>query len=209
MGKKQTWKWEHLFLYFACLMVFSLGTQGCSRFKLWQGKQRLTGATKLMIKGKHQKSLEYNKEVLRLFPQMFGDQALFQMGLNYSHPENPNSSYQKAIESFQSIIVEYPESSLKDDAVVWVLLLRKIEEKEKMISELENQNESIKYINMMLEDKKMKLENQNAILMNKNVSLKAKNIKLEDQIKKLKEVDLGIEDKKRKESPEELGEKVQ
>lgn len=170
MGTKRTWKRKHLFLYITCLITMLYGIQGCAHFKNlqanfkhWQAKRKLAGAMALMFNGNYKESLEDNKEVLRLFPQTFGDQALFQMGLNYAHPENPDTNYQKSIESFQSIIVEYSKSRFRDEAAIWILLLRKVEAKDKKIDDFQHQIEN-----------------------------------LEDQIKKLKEIDLGIEEKKRK-----------
>lgn len=130
--------------------------------KKWQGKQDLAKARTLMFKGDYDASLKYNKEVLRQFLRTLGDQALFQMGLNYAHPENPNPDNKKSIECFQSIIEEFPKSSIRDEAGIWILFLQKTIENKKRFDNLQRQNENLK-----------------------------------DQIEKLKEIDLGIEDKKR------------
>ncbi len=130
--------------------------------KKWQGKQDLAKARALMFKGDYEASLKYNKEVLRQFPRMLGDQALFQMGLNYAHPENPNPDNQKSIECFQKIIEKFPKSSIGDEAVIWILFIQKTIENKKMFDNLQRDKENLK-----------------------------------DQIEKLKNIDLGIEDKKR------------
>ncbi len=130
--------------------------------KKWQGKQDLAKARTLMFKGDYEASLKYNREVLRQFPRTLGDQALFQMGLNYAHTENPNPDNQKSIECFQSIIEKFPKSSIRDEAVIWILFLRKTIENKKRFDNLQRQKENLK-----------------------------------DQNEKLKNIDLGIEDKKR------------
>ncbi|MCP4252157.1 MAG: tetratricopeptide repeat protein [Candidatus Scalindua sp.] len=130
--------------------------------KKWQGKQDLAKARALMFKGDYEASLKYNKEVLRQFPRMLGDQALFQMGLNYAHPENPKPDNQKSIECFQKIIEKFPKSSIGDEAVIWILFIQKTIENKKMFDNLQRDKENLK-----------------------------------DQIEKLKNIDLGIEDKKR------------
>ena len=153
MGKKRTWKRKYIFLFITSIIALAI-IQGCSNIKSWQAKRKLNKANKIMIKGEFEKSLDNNKEVLRLFPQMLGDQAHYQMGLNYAHPENPNMDYQKAIEIFQSIIVEYPKSELRDEATIWILSLRKFSENSERINELENQIKKLKEIDLGIEEKK-------------------------------------------------------
>ncbi len=102
--------------------------------KKWQGKQDLAKARALMLNGYYDLSLKNNEEVLGLYPRTLGDKALFQMGLNYAHPKNPKQDYHKAIEYFQNIINEYPESDIRDDAGFWVLFLQEIVEKNNEIT---------------------------------------------------------------------------
>ncbi len=203
MGTKRAGKGKYLFLYFACLVAILLEIQGCTNFtekrqdkqnladtkipmdkeddetplkdfkevltlfpqfaRKWQGKQTLAKARALMLNGYYESSLKNNKEVLRLFPNSLGDQALFQMGLNYAHPENPNMDYKKSTECFQNIIKEFPESNIRDKAGIWILFLQEITKKNKRINNLQNQIENLQY-----------------------------------QIEGLKEIDLGIEEEKRK-----------
>ena len=129
--------------------------------KKWQGKQDLAKAGVLMFEGDYEASLKYNREVLRLFPRTLGDQALFQMGLNYAHTENPNPDNQESIECFQSIIEGFPESSIKGEAAIWILFLQKTIEDNKKFYHLQRQNENLEdqieklnKIDLGIEDKK-------------------------------------------------------
>ncbi|MEE8190446.1 MAG: hypothetical protein V3T79_02490 [Candidatus Scalindua sediminis] len=122
--------------------------------KKWQGKQDLAKARTLMFKGDYEASLKYNKEVLRQFPRTLGDHALFQMGLNYAHPENPNPDNQKSIECFQSIIEEFPKSSIRDEAVIWILFLQRFDNLQRQKENLKDQIEKLKIIDLGIEDKK-------------------------------------------------------
>ncbi len=160
--------------------------------RMWQGKQDIAKARTFMFKGDYEASIKYNKEVLRQFPRTLGDQALFQMGLNYAHPENPNPDNQKSIECFKSIIEEFPKSSIRDEVGIWILFLQKTIEDKKRFNNLQHQNENLKdqieklkKIDLGIEDKK-RFDN-----------LQRQNENLKDQIEKLKRIDLGIEDKKR------------
>ncbi len=144
--------------------------------KKWQGKQNLAIAKTFMFESDYNSSILYNEKVLSQFPKSLGDQALFQMGLTYVHPENPKLDNQKSLECFQRIIEEFPKSSIRDEAGIWILVLQKI----------------------IKNDKRFRLKNKN---------LRYQIGSLKNQIKKLKEIDLGIEDKKRIDLPEERGER--
>ncbi len=129
--------------------------------KKWQGKQDLAKARTFMFEGDYESSLKYNREVLRQFPRTMGDQALFQMGLNYAHTKNPNPDNQESIECFQSIIEEFPKSSIRDEASIWILFLQKTIENKKRFDHLQRQKENLKdqieklkKIDLGIEDKK-------------------------------------------------------
>jgi hypothetical protein len=162
--------------------------------KEWQGKQGIAEAKTLMFKGDFEASIKRNKDVLRQFPLTLGDQALFQMGLNYSHPEKANPDNQKAIECFQRVLDDYPKSNIRDEAETWILFLQKTIENEKKFEGLQSQEEDLK--NQIEKHKKIYL--QKTIKNNKRLEdLQSQKEDLKDQIEKLKKIDLGIEDKKR------------
>ncbi len=167
----------------------------------WQGKQDLAKARALMFKGNYEASLKYNRNVLKQFPRILGDQALFQMGLNYAHPEKANPDYQKAIECFQRVIEDYPKSNIRDEAETWILFLQKTIENNKRFEGLQSQKEDLKDQKDDLTDqieKQKKIDLQKTKENNKRLEdLQSQKEDLKDQIEKLKKIDLGIEDKKR------------
>jgi len=136
------------------------------------------------------------KEVLRLYPRILGDEALFQMGLIYAYPRNPDQDYQKSLKRFQRVIKEFPKSELKDQAEVWACVLQKIIDKDRELGKLEQRNS---YLGKALEKKQKKvkgLESQVEKLKDQVEKLKDQVEKLKDQLLRLKEIDLGIEEKK-------------
>ncbi len=169
--------------------------------KKWQGKQDIAEARTLMFKGDYEASLKLNKDVLRQFPLTLGDQALFQMGLNYAHPEKANPDNQKATECFQSIIEDFPKSSIRDEALIWILFLQKTIENNESFEGLQSQKDDLKDQKEDLTDqieKHKKIDLQKTIENNKRLEdLQSQKEGLKDQIEKLKKIDLGIEDKKR------------
>jgi len=191
MGRKQTRKRKHFFLYLACLITAFFVISGCLHFpipKKWQGEQHLEKAGSLIARGEYEAALQESKIVLSKFPKSLAAQALFQMGLIYVHPKNPNLNYQKSLASFQRIVTTYHGSGLRDDAQIWVLLIRQIVDEEKEIGNLKNKNASLE--KTVGADKK-KIKN-----------LQEKIKILQDQIEELKRVDMGIEEKKREIMPQ-------
>jgi tetratricopeptide (TPR) repeat protein len=71
---------------------------------------------------------------------------LFNEGLNYANNENPEKNYKAAIDSFNNIITNYPQSTLVKQAKIWVGTLDIIEQE--------------KQVDIEIEQKKKKLERQ-------------------------------------------------
>ncbi len=85
------------------------------------------------------------------------DQALFNKGLVYAHNGYPGKNYEEASEYFKRLIKEYPESTLAEQARIWVNILAVIQvdiDIEQKKKELEEQ------VDTALETKKKELENQ-------------------------------------------------
>ncbi|NIT72251.1 tetratricopeptide repeat protein, partial [candidate division KSB1 bacterium] len=60
------------------------------------------------------------------FPERLADQALFQIGMVYAHPNNPDQDIHKALQFFQDIIDRYPESHLQPEAELWLAVLSQL-----------------------------------------------------------------------------------
>jgi outer membrane protein assembly factor BamD (BamD/ComL family) len=94
--------------------------------------------------GKYEASLKETRELLRLYRGTLGDEALFQMGLIYAYPKNPDHDYEKSIAWFHSLIEDFPQSKNTDQAEAWVLLLQDMIKKEQEVAELESRVEELK-----------------------------------------------------------------
>jgi len=208
MGKKHTWTRKHLFLYVAGLMILPLAVSGCLHFSQKQQDELLLAkGMDQMHRGQYYEAMETNLAVLNNYPSNLADQALFQIGLLYAHPENPNQEYQQALSAFNKILSGYPDSPYREQALVWVLIIRNlsaknqeiehsntkvvslersIEEQKNSINDLQNQIEKLKVADMTAALKKTIAEQKNEINF------------LREQIEKLKRVDLRIEEKKQK-----------
>jgi hypothetical protein len=125
-------------------------------------------------------SLKKSQEMLNRFPQKYGSHALYMMGLIYANPEYTYVNYEISIHFFKKLVKEYPDSVFKDKAKIWIWLL----------------NQNMDYAEKV--DKKNK---RNAFLENELKTEKKEIINLQNQIKRLKEIDLGIEEQKREALP--------
>ena len=230
MGQERSGKGKHLFLCITCCISVSLWLCGCAHsLKQWQGEQDLKEAKHLMSTGDYSASEMKTLVVLEEFPQMFGDEALFQMGLIYSLPKNPNADYEKSTTFFQKLVALYPDSSRKEEASAWLLLLTTRAAYEKETLELQ---ERVRVIEQTSEatEKKLKQLQENLETKQKGITghrktvsqmqeelearekesaeyqdavsrLQGRVTELESQLAKFKNIDLTIEQKKRVTTP--------
>lgn len=192
MGRKYSRKRKHFFLYIACWISLLLAGTGCvpyynlyneepfSFHQYSEANQLLLQAKLSFYDGDFLISLKKNQEMLARFPQKYGEHALYMMGLIYADPDYTYVNHEIAIHYFKKLVKEYPESVFKHKANIWIWLL--------------NQNRN--YAEQI--DKKNK---RIAFLENKLGTEKKEIINLQNQLKRLKEIDLGIEEKKREALP--------
>jgi len=192
MGGKYSRQRKHLFLYIACWISLLLAGTGCvPYYNLYNDEpfsfQQNSEANQLLLEAKLSfssgdflASLKKNQEMLNRFPQKYGSHALYMMGLIYANPEYTYVNYDISIHFFKKLVKEYPESVFKDKAKIWIWLL--------------NQN-------MDYAEKNDKKNKRIDLLENELKTGKKEIINLQNQIKRLKEIDLGIEEQKREALP--------
>jgi tetratricopeptide (TPR) repeat protein len=208
MGTKQTWRRKYFFLHLACLGILPFFIFGCLHFsEKLQGQQLLEEGMDQMVSRQYEASMAKNLTVLNKFPHSLADQALFQIGLLYAHPENPNQNYEKSLESFNKILNRFLESRLRNQAQLGVLFIKDVIDKERKIGILNDNKVSLERTveqqKAAINNLKKKIETRkNAdliVALEETVEEQKKEInQLLDQIEKLKRVDLGIEEKKQK-----------
>ncbi|MBW2490784.1 MAG: hypothetical protein JRE65_06530 [Deltaproteobacteria bacterium] len=192
MGRKYSRKRKHFFLYIACWISLLLVGTGCTPYYNLYNEEpfsfhQYSDANQLLLQAKlsfssgdFSTSLEKNQEMLNRFPQQYGEHALYIMGLIYANPEYTYVNYDMSIQFFNKHVKEYPKSIFTKKKKIWIRLL----------------NQNIDYAEKMDEKNK-----RIAFLENKLETEKKEIINLQNQIKRLKEIDLGIEKKKRESLP--------
>ena len=145
-------------------------------FQQETGSRQLLSQAKLSFeKGDFSASFKESREILTRFPQKYGDQALYIMGLIYADPEYLYAKYEISIYYFDRLVKEYPKSALKSEAKIWIGLLNQNMD---YATRVDNNNDQITSLKNELSSQKKQINN------------------LLNQIKQLKEIDLGIEEKK-------------
>ena len=190
------------------------GSLGCANFvNTLKAQQRLEEADRQVADGDFKAALKSNAEALEAAPDMFGDRALYQMALTYVHPANPRPDYRESDRTLHKLILDFPESSLKDEANVWRHVLREIAGRDREITKRARKigklNKTVAGLEKALENKdadlKKALENKEdeiARLQDRIKEVQAEVFDLKGKIERLKEVDLGVEKNKRKILPQ-------
>jgi tetratricopeptide (TPR) repeat protein len=193
MGRKYSRQGKHFFLYIACWISLLLAGTGCAPYynlyndnpfsfsQYSEANQLLFQAKSSFASGDFLTSLKKSQEMLNRFPQTYGEHALYMMGLIYANPEYTYVNYDISIHYFKKLVEEYPESVFKNRAEIWISLL----------------NQNMDYAKMIYKKNK-----RISFLENKLGIEKKEIINLQNQIKRLKEIDLGIEERKREALPE-------
>lgn len=202
MGTERARKGQHLLLYIACVIILVSGSLGCSNLvRTIEARQRLEIADRHLSRGDFDAAFRANEDALQVAPEIVGDQALYKMSLVDVHPDNPCFDYQKSAEGLQRLLVEYPESPLTQEAAVLLRVFREIDKRDDDVAELQDAvvalRETIKEKDTEIKEKDSEIEKMRGQMREMNLKVKD----LQSKIEGLKEIDLGIEEKKREAFP--------
>jgi tetratricopeptide (TPR) repeat protein len=193
MGQKRNRKRIDILFYLAGGLIC---LYGCFHTpQIWKTEEHLARAKHHLDKSNFETALKECRAALQLYPQSLGDQANFMIALIYAHPENPQRDTRKAIEAFETVVRRYPESQFKIQAEIWEKILRKNQEAAASLQAHNREIRDLKDALKTLEQRIEKLRAEHAT----EIAQKNKQIdELKSNIDQLKEIDLKIEEKKRK-----------
>jgi len=129
----------------------------------------------LLAEGNYETAFQENQKALAE-KKGTPDVALFNMGLISAYSLNPKKDYPKALGSFRTLVNQYPQSPLAEQAKVWVLVL---EEHQKIAED------------------KQKLAEEKRALSREREMLAQEREKLKYTAEKLRQVDIEIEKRRR------------
>lgn len=212
MGREHAGKGKQLLLYLAAGMMLSVLLPGCMQnFSSWQGREKLRKSDLLIQAGDFQFALAQYMEVYRDYHDLLGDQALFQIGLLYAHPQNPDANHPEAIRTFQKIAEEFPRSNIRNEAEVCAHILRTVAELKDNLDSLETtygqSRETLSQLEQEMGEKKKKIARYHKTASSRQAAiedLKAQLLdlhrrleQLEGQLSDLKKIDLMMEERRR------------
>jgi tetratricopeptide (TPR) repeat protein len=133
MGKKQYRVGEHLYFFFACIIITPILICGCSHFyEGFLAKSTFKEANDFFSQGSYKESLSKYEQIIEKYPTA-GDRVLFEMGIIYAYPNNEQKDYQKSLECFQKLIKDYPGSEYRQDSEMMIFHINNAAIKDKRI----------------------------------------------------------------------------
>jgi hypothetical protein len=160
-------------------------------------REALASANRAIANGEYSLALHINEETSARYPEILGDQVLYQRGLIHAHPRNPEQNLTKAIETFRELKEKYSGSNLNIEAEAWILTIETILQKENALAalkkNLQKREKTIARLNSETGPRLALIKQLN----NQVLQLEDQVLLLESQLEKLKKVDLGTEEKKR------------
>ncbi len=102
-----------------------------------EGRQHLIRSQKLLAQGNYEGAVDESQKVLvSSDPKSSKDEALFNLGLTYAHPANPQRDIQKSLEYFKRLTKNYPKSPFAEQAKICVGILEENEDLNYLIQKL-------------------------------------------------------------------------
>jgi outer membrane protein assembly factor BamD (BamD/ComL family) len=198
------------------ILIFS----SCSSFflspKNIEIKKHLSSAEELLKQGKYDLALKKNKLIEEKYPENpWQDEVFFNLGCLFAYYDNPQKNFGKAKIYFQRIVREFPQSSFQKESQVWLAILNELLIKEEEINRIEKEvNRKEKEINSLRQKIKVLEKEKCAILISMSQEIFLKNQEIEElekkihiqeiainllqaQMKKIKEIDIQLEKKKK------------
>ena len=169
---RQRGKSIYLCLFSVFIMITSILVWGCSGGH--QARSLSKEANDLYNQGKYAASLSKYEQVIEKDIDV-ADRVLFEMGIIYAHPKNEQKDYQKALNCFQKIVSDYPDSKYRRDSQMMILQIHNVINKDKMIAAQQTQIEASR---QRVKDK----ENEIVTLQDKIETLEKENETLEQKI---------------------------
>jgi tetratricopeptide (TPR) repeat protein len=130
LGRKHLGTGQCLLICFACVIVILLS--GCAAFEGIKGKiaarEYMNRSSDLLADGNYQEAIDENQRVLSMsVDNVPKDQAAFNIALIYAHNKNPGRDYRKSLGYFKTVVKDYPDSPLREQAEIWAAVMSTVQ----------------------------------------------------------------------------------
>ena len=174
MGNKQSRMGVHRYFLLICIIFTPILICGCSHFNGgFQAKSSFEEANEFFNQGSYKASLNKYEQIIEKYPTT-GDRALFEMGIIYAHPKNEQKNYQKALECFQKLTKDYPESRYRQDSEMMIFYINNVTFKDNLITTQQTKIENLRQEVKNKENEVITLQNEIITLQKKNEALEQK-----------------------------------
>jgi len=143
MAEKQTRMGKHLFLTVICIVLAPILISGCGYFNgAFRAKSAFEEANDLFSQGRYLASLDRYERIGEEHP-LTRERVLFEMGIVYAYPKNEQRDYQKALEYFQELIKDYPESAYRQNSETMIFTINNVVLKDSTIAAQQTKIEAL------------------------------------------------------------------
>ena len=133
-GKRLRGAGGWLRLFVAGIMIIPVLTSGCSHFDEGHKASVLTReANDFFNQGNYAAALAKYDQIIESHPAV-ADRVLFEMGITYAYPRNAHRDYQKALDCFQRLIRDFPDSDYRHDSQMMILQIHHVILKDNVIA---------------------------------------------------------------------------
>ena len=112
------------------LMILLIFTGGCRHTDEGSLSQE---ANHLFNQGNYAAALNKYQQIMAHHPEV-ADRILFEMGVTHAYPRNAHKNYRKALECFQKLLRDYPDSVYRHDSQMMILQIHNVIIKNDMIA---------------------------------------------------------------------------
>ncbi len=93
-----------------------------------------------LAEGNYKRALEENRRVLAILDKGYAvEKALFNIAILYAHDDNPEKDYQNSRDYFGMLVRTFPDSTLAEEAGVWIGIFNAIDDIKREKSEKEEE----------------------------------------------------------------------
>jgi hypothetical protein len=168
-------------------------------------REHLARGYELLRQWDYEGSLQENRSILSIMPEdPLAEEALFNLGLIYADPSNPNKDMGKSFAFFQRLTTETPGSQWTDRARVWLAILKQNERLSRQSAEAAEEVAKLKRQSAEADKETTRLNRQSADAEKEVLRLRRLSAEAAQEVAKLKQiveqsraVDMEIEEKKR------------
>jgi tetratricopeptide (TPR) repeat protein len=139
-SKRPRWIGGYFRLSLVCFILTPILVGGCS-YERHQARSISQQANDLFTQGKYEASLSKYRQTIEKDPAV-ADRVLFEMGIIYAHPRNEQKDYYIALQCFQKLVRDYPDSEYRRDSQMMIFQIHNVILKDKIIATQQTQIET-------------------------------------------------------------------